>query len=79
MLLGFSSPHDDVIHGTEFLGREEYLAALRAHFGRDVPQNVEVSLPTVNVFNAPYGNGAFAEGAFFHFNSHSCSRSPIIP
>ena len=56
----------NVIHRLERWRTEKYLAALGANFSRNIPENAQLTLPAMNVFDSTRFNRASAIQAFHH-------------
>ena len=66
MALRPSVLRDDIIHGLQGVRPKEHFAALGADFRGDVAQDVQLSVPAMNVLDAALFDGGFAEWACCH-------------
>ena len=57
---------DDIVHGLQGVRPKEHIAALSTDLCWDVAQDVQFSVPTVNVLDATLFDAAFAEWACCH-------------
>ena len=66
MAFRLSVLRDNIVHGLQGVRPKEHFVALGADIRGDVAQDVQLSVPAVDVFDAALFDGAFAEWACCH-------------